>query len=143
MSKLNKLMVKGVAISEIEEYILVLTDEKNRILTILINEFDAHSISLSLQGIKTENPMLYDLVKNLCDLVDYKITGAFIYDLVDGIFFTRVEFSNKSKKFSLDARLSDAVLLAINSNAPIYADPKLEKYFIEEMPIKFEKPLLN
>ena len=126
---MQKLRVKGIATNEDKDYILMLENDKGLVLPIIINEFDAHAISLSCEGITPETPLIYDVMKGVLGKVDCKLEKVVISNLVNGIFYTEIEFSHKDEKFSFAGRLSDAVILAINDNAPILINSKLEEYF--------------
>lgn len=140
---MNKLYVQGVAVSEDREHVLVLRSEKQKVLPVVINELDAHSISLSLDGIKLASPMMFDFVKNLCSLTGCKMTKVIIHDMVDGMLFSKIEVEYKDKKVFYELRFTDAILLAINNYLPIYLSSKLEKYLENDFLVEFDQPLLN
>lgn len=126
---MQRLRVKGIATNEDKDYILMLENSKKLVLPIIINEFDAHAISLSCEGIKPETPLLYDVMKGVLNKVGCKLERVIISNVIDGIFYTEIEFSHNDEKFSFAGRLSDAVVLAISNNAPILINPELEGYF--------------
>jgi bifunctional DNase/RNase len=45
-----------------------------------------------------------------------------IYQIVDGVFFSNINFKNKAteEELILDARTSDAVAMAVRFDAPIF-----------------------
>ena len=126
---MQRLRVKGIVTNKDKDYILMLENSKKLALPIIINEFDAHAISLSCEGIKLETPLLYDVMKGVLNKVGCKLERVIISNVIDGIFYTEIEFSHNDEKFSFAGRLSDAVVLAISNNAPILINPELEGYF--------------
>lgn len=135
---MDNILVRGIAFDGFNEYVLILSNEKNKILPITINEFDAHSISLSLEGVKTEKPLLHDILKSICNIVDCKVERAIIEKIEDNMLYTKVEFTYNNKTFALDTRITDAILLAINNNAPIYTAPEVRRFFVEENELSIE-----
>ncbi len=103
---------------------LVLLKDKEELnfLPIWIGIFEATSIAMELQGVKPPRPMTHDLLKDLIDKYDSKITRIIINDVKEGTFYATVEIETKDgKKVSLDSRPSDAIALAVRSSAPIFA----------------------
>ncbi|MFN2176254.1 MAG: bifunctional nuclease family protein, partial [Anaerolineales bacterium] len=49
--------------------------------------------------------------------------------LQDTIFYARIYFLSPEKNFSMDARPSDAIAMALRFKAPIYVDDKVINAF--------------
>jgi uncharacterized protein len=92
----------------------------NRRLPIIIGAFEAQAIALELEKIQPPRPMTHDLLRDLFDAVDADVTDVIIDDLREGTFFAKIRYVVAGKEHQLDARPSDAVALAVRSEAPIF-----------------------
>lgn len=92
----------------------------NRRLPIIIGAFEAQAIALELEKIQPPRPMTHDLLRDLFEAVDADVTDILIDDLREGTFFAKVRYVVNGKEHQLDARPSDAVALAVRTEAPIY-----------------------
>jgi uncharacterized protein len=102
-------------------YALVLGEiDGNRRLPIIIGSFEAQAIALELEKIQPPRPMTHDLLRNLFDSLDAEVTDVVIDDLREGTFFAKVRYVYGEEEGQLDARPSDAVALAVRTDAPIF-----------------------
>jgi len=95
----------------------------NRRLPIIIGAFEAQAIALELEKIQPPRPMTHDLLRDLFDAVEADVTDIVIDDLREGTFFAKIRYVAGGKEHQLDARPSDAVALAVRTDAPIYVIP--------------------
>jgi len=102
-------------------YALVLGEvDGNRRLPIIIGAFEAQAIALELEKIQPPRPMTHDLLKHLFDALGADVTDIVIDDLREGTFFAKVRYVHNDAEGQLDARPSDAVALAVRTDAPIF-----------------------
>lgn len=102
-------------------YALVLGEVNgNRRLPIIIGAFEAQAIALELEKIQPPRPMTHDLIRNLFDALGAEVTDIVIDDLREGTFFAKVRYVYDDDEAQLDARPSDAVALAVRTDAPIF-----------------------
>ena len=102
-------------------YALVLGETNgNRRLPIIIGAFEAQAIALELEKIQPPRPMTHDLLRNLFDELGAEVTDIAIDDLREGTFFAKVRYVYDDDEAQLDARPSDAVALAVRTDAPIF-----------------------
>ncbi len=105
-------------------YALVLGElDGNRRLPIIIGAFEAQAIALELEKIQPPRPLTHDLLRDLFEAIDADITDIVIDDLREGTFFAKIRYVYSGKEHQLDARPSDAVALAVRTEAPIYVAP--------------------
>ncbi|MEM1042130.1 MAG: bifunctional nuclease family protein [Bacteroidota bacterium] len=105
-------------------YALVLGEiDGNRRLPIIIGAFEAQAIALELEKIQPPRPLTHDLLRDLFEAIDADITDIVIDDLREGTFFAKIRYVYAGKEHQLDARPSDAVALAVRTEAPIYVAP--------------------
>ncbi|OGQ08373.1 MAG: hypothetical protein A3G32_04020 [Deltaproteobacteria bacterium RIFCSPLOWO2_12_FULL_40_28] len=97
-------------------------------LPIWIGLIEASSIATELEKIELARPMTHDLMKRIMDSYGIKVDRVEINDLTDNTFFARVYLSRDDKKIDLDSRPSDAIAIALRTQAPIFVSKKvLEK----------------
>lgn len=103
-------------------YALVLGEiDGNRRLPIIIGAFEAQAIALELEKIQPPRPMTHDLLKSLFDSVGAEVTDIVIDDLREGTFFAKIRYvTDDDREDQLDARPSDAVALAVRTEAAIF-----------------------
>jgi bifunctional DNase/RNase len=109
---------------------LILQTHDNQIsFPIIIADFEAICLLKELEKIKVKRPQTHDLFFSFMQTFDIHVEEIFIHGLKDGIFHTKLVCSTQEKKFELDARPSDAIILALKAKAPIFVDDKiLEKF---------------
>lgn len=124
---LHKAKISGMTMDPASNTpILILkTDEGDHTIPIWIGLLEATSIASVLQNIQFERPMTHDLLKNLAVKLDVGITRVEVCDLQDNTFYALIHFGGKETSFSMDARPSDAIALALRFEAPIYIDQKV------------------
>jgi bifunctional DNase/RNase len=105
-----------------KSYILIMQDEqKEWTLPIWIGPFEAQAISMGRAGTPPERPQTHDLFLALLDHLKIKVLSTVIMKVEDGTFFASLHLLSESSEFSIDARPSDAIAIAIRAQAPIYA----------------------
>ncbi len=102
-------------------YALVLGEvDGNRRLPIIIGAFEAQAIALELEKIQPPRPMTHDLLRSLFDVLGAEVNDIVIDDLSEGTFYAKVRYGSDENEGQLDARPSDAVALAVRTDAPIF-----------------------
>jgi len=121
---LLKVSIAGLTIDPASNTPIVIlkSDKDDQAIPIWIGLLEATSIASTLQDIKFERPMTHDLFKNFTDLLDIKIEKVEVCDLKNNTFYARIHFIYEKGSFSMDARPSDAIALALRFKAPIYVD---------------------
>jgi len=92
-------------------------------LPVVIGNFEAQSISLGLEkDIHPPRPLTHDLFSKFIVSANYQLVSVVIYQIVDGVFFSNINFKNSTtdEELILDARTSDAVAMAVRFDAPIF-----------------------
>jgi bifunctional DNase/RNase len=105
--------------------IILKSEEDDQAVPIWIGLLEATSIASALQDIQFDRPMTHDLFKNFLDNVEIGVTRVEVCDLKDNTFYAKIYFDSKDKTFSMDARPSDAIAIALRFKAPIYLDEKV------------------
>ena len=94
--------------------------EDNVVMPIAIGETEAMSIHAELAAEPPPRPLTHDLVKTILDRFEAEVQQVRIVDLKGGTFFAELVVTSQEKQFSLDARPSDGIALALKCGAPVY-----------------------
>lgn len=99
----------------------------NRRLPIIIGSFEAQSIALELEGIKPPRPLTHDLLKQTIDNLGGTVIEIVIDELKENTFYAKIILEVSSLTNEIDSRPSDAIALAVRSQAPIYVAEEVMK----------------
>ena len=120
-----QLDIVGLSYSQTQSgaYALVLSElEGNRRLPVIIGGFEAQAIAIELEGMTPSRPLTHDLFKTFSKEFEFDVKEIIIYNLIEGIFFSKLICTNKEgKEIEIDTRTSDAIAIAVRFNSPIYA----------------------
>lgn len=122
----KKLIIRGISYSQTQSgaYALLLEHEESKVkLPVVIGNFEAQSISLGLEkDLRPPRPLTHDLFSQFVTATGYRLESVIIYQIIDGVFFSNINFKNieTEEELTLDARTSDAVAMAVRFNAPIF-----------------------
>jgi bifunctional DNase/RNase len=121
-SDLVPMSIKGLMLDPVSNSpIVVLKDDEEKFfLPIWVGIFEANAIALQLESITTPRPMTHDLLRNMIAELDARVTRVVINDLRDSTFFARIRLMTGNRTLEVDARPSDAIALALRTEAPIY-----------------------
>jgi len=127
----KRLIIRGISYSQTQSgaYALLLEHEETKVkLPVVIGNFEAQSISLGLEkDIHPPRPLTHDLFAKFVLITNYELVSVIIYQIIDGVFFSNLNFKNKAnnEEMIMDARTSDAVAMAVRFDAPIYTTPQV------------------
>lgn len=111
--------------SDKQQYHLILSkkDEANKCVPIIIGECEGQAIAIALEKLTPSRPLTHDLFKTAVDKFNYKLDYVLITKVDnEGIFHSTIYYSDSTKKIDLDARLADAIALALRHCCSIYMD---------------------
>ena len=122
MNELVPMSIKGLMLDPVSNSpIVVLKDDDEKFfLPIWVGIFEANAIALQLENVTTPRPMTHDLLRNMIDELDARVTRVVINDLRDSTFFAQIRLNVGARILEVDARPSDAIALALRTEAPIY-----------------------
>ena len=107
------------------EYGIVLLKERvsGRYLPIWVGPLEATAIAVELQGIPMSRPQTHDLLESVISHLDGRVVHVVITKLLDDTFYAKIVLIKDGDIRNVDARPSDAIALALRSEAPVFADP--------------------
>ncbi len=118
-----KLEIIGLSFSQTQSgaYALVLGEEDGkRRLPIIIGGFEAQAIAVELENMQPARPLTHDLFRNFAIEFGIHIDEVIIYNLKEGIFYSKLICNDGGESKEIDARTSDAIAMAVRFNCPIY-----------------------
>ncbi len=102
-------------------YAVILEEiDGGRILPVLVGAYEAQSIAMAMEFVETPRPLTHDLIVNMINEIEGKISAIKITKVEDGIYFSSIDIDSKifgNKK--IDSRPSDAFAIALRVHAPI------------------------
>jgi hypothetical protein len=132
----QQMVIYGVSFDVIgkQPIVLLKTIDGNKFLPIWIGHPEAAAILIKMQGTKLPRPMTHDLITDLIDHFDAELQRITVTELRDNTFYALLTLNRNGAEIEVDSRPSDALALAVRTNAPIFASDEL----IEENAIEFE-----
>lgn len=100
--------------------ILLRDGSQRRQLPIFVSHEQARAIQTVLEGEKASRPMTHDLIVNLLNAWDMTLQRVVIHALRDNTFYAVMTVGKGDKKKEIDARPSDAISVALRTNARIW-----------------------
>ena len=99
--------------------VLLADAEEKRLLPIWIGPFEAHALSIHLQGKGFPRPLTHDLFLNTLEALGQRLAAVEITHLADHTFYALLVLEGPAGRQAIDARPSDALALAVRAGAPI------------------------
>lgn len=118
-----KLDIVGLSYSQTQSgaYALVLGEVSGRRrLPIIIGSFEAQAIAIEIEKMTPSRPLTHDLFKSFAQAYQIEVQEIIIYNLVDGIFYSKLICNDGKKTVEIDARTSDAIAVAVRFDCPIF-----------------------
>ena len=133
---MQQMQIYGVSFDMVgkQPIVLLKTVDGNRFLPIWIGHPEAAAILMKLQGASTPRPMTHDLLSDLLEQIEAKCEKVSVTELRDNTFYATITISINGSELEIDSRPSDAIALAVRTQAPIFAAEDV----IEESSIEFE-----
>jgi bifunctional DNase/RNase len=119
--------VKGVRIDAIgQNPVVILIDKEGKIaLPIWIGVLEAGAIDRELKKIHPPRPMTHDLLHSILAQLKAKVKEVKIIELKDHTYFATLSLKLNKDVIEIDARPSDAIILALKSKSPIFVSAKI------------------
>lgn len=105
--------------------VLLKTVAGNLFLPIWIGHAEAAAILAKLQGAESPRPMTHDLMRDIVGELNAQVSRVTVTDLKDNTFYALITLRADTEEITVDSRPSDALALAVRTNAPIFAADEL------------------
>lgn len=111
-----------VSIVNYQQRVVILrVKETSRYLPIWIGPSEADSIALKLQDVVVPRPLTHDLLRSVITTLGAVVSRIVVSDLNDDTFYAKIILQVNGTTMEIDSRPSDAIALAVRTDAPIFA----------------------
>lgn len=117
--------VEGVMDYQGSKAVILKDPASGIMLPIWIGDTEAFSIGLRLERQQFQRPLTHDLMDRLMRELGGELVRVQVDDLRNKIFLGTITVRQGKRVFSLDARPSDSIALAIGNQVPIYVARKV------------------
>ncbi len=95
---------------------------ENRIIPVLIGPPEAKILALALDKVNFERPLTHSLLLSTIEAMGGQLSRIVIYDVAKDIFYAKicVKIGEGQEEIQIDARPSDALILAVQAIKPIF-----------------------
>jgi len=133
-----------VLVPQLGQYLVTLEEiDGIRLIPIWIGPTEGMAIGSKLEGQRFSRPLTHDLISNILNKLNAKLERVIVTDLKDSTFYANMHILVNGNKINIDSRPSDAIALAVRSNADIYVtDTVFKKCPVIQKPIS-EKEVKN
>lgn len=133
---MREMVIYGVSFDMVgkQPIILLKAVDGSEFLPIWIGHPEAAAILMKLQDADTPRPMTHDLMASVFEELDLECAQIAITELRDNTFFATITLKSGDRELEIDARPSDAIALAVRTEAPIFVADDV----IAESAIEFE-----
>ena len=111
-----------VSLTNYRRVVILKVKDADRYLPIWIGPAEADAIALKLQDLSVPRPLTHDLLESVITSLGAQVNHILVSDLSEDTFYAKIVLSHKDGKTEIDSRPSDAIALAVRTEAPIYAD---------------------
>lgn len=105
--------------------VLLLEDERERVLPIVIGGAEASSIALALSGVHPPVPNTHDFMMKLLTEANIRVKRGEIYGLQSNRFLAKITVETGMGEVTIDGRPSDIIALVVRAGADIYVAEKV------------------
>ncbi|HLU99817.1 MAG TPA: bifunctional nuclease family protein [Acidobacteriota bacterium] len=119
--------IKGLMMDPITNSpIVILQDSQSgTLLPIWVGIFEANAIALQIERVDTPRPMTHDLLKNVLQHMDIQVEKIVVTELKDNTFYALIHLRRDGEALTIDSRPSDAIALALRTDAPIFVEEEV------------------
>ena len=119
-----EMTIDSIRVSLMNYQRVVILKEKmaKRYLPIWIGPAEADAIAVKLQGVTVPRPLTHDLLGSVIDSLGAAIDSIIVSDLKSDTFYAKVILTVDGQQVEIDSRPSDALALAVRTDAPIFAE---------------------
>ncbi len=119
--------VGGVAPTAQGNAVLLVDAEKKFGIPIFIGQSEALAIQLRLEKRRYDRPLTHDLLDSMMGKLGGRVESVRVDKVQDNVYFGTVIVATGRERIEFDSRSSDAVALAVGSDAPIFVADQVVK----------------
>ncbi len=121
MNNLIEVQIDSVRVHLMTPNRLVVLKQVNsdRYLPIWVGVYEAEAITVALQEVEVSRPLTHDLLKNVFNAFNARITRIEIVKLENDTYYGAIIADVNGKELRIDSRSSDAIALSVRAHVPI------------------------
>ena len=137
MEGFERVVVYGVSfdVTNKQPIVLLKVEGKNRFLPIWIGHPEAAAILMKLQNAELPRPMTHDLLTSVIGNLSASVEQVLVTELRENTFYAILRLKSGGDEIDVDSRPSDAIAVAVRTDAPIFASTEL----LESNGIEFDQ----
>ncbi len=122
MTEVTEVTIESIRVSlmNYNRVVVLREPDSNRYLPIYIGAPEADAIAMRLQRVHVARPMTHDLLANVLEELGGVVDRVVVSSISNATFFAQLFVRVDERELEIDARPSDALALAVRSEAPIY-----------------------
>lgn len=132
---MREMIIDSIRVSIVnyqQRVVILRVKESNRYLPIWIGPTEADAIAFKLQDVAAPRPLTHDLLKTVITTLGAEVKRILVSDLNNDTFYAKIILEVNGTDVEVDSRPSDAIALAVRTDAPIFAhDDVIEKAGVE------------
>ncbi len=124
-----EMRIRGLMMDPVTNMPIVILKDNNSdsILPIWVGVYEANAIALEMEKVQTPRPMTHDLIKNVLTGLSVTVKKIVVTELKDDTFYALIWLERNGSTNTIDSRPSDALALALRTDAPIFVDEEVLK----------------
>ena len=131
-----------VSVTNFQRVVILKVKETDRYLPIWIGPNEADAIALKLQEVSVPRPLTHDLLGAIITAVGASVHRIVVSSLDNDTFFAKIIIQHNGSTMEIDSRPSDAIALAVRTQAPIFAEDEVIDKASVEMDAESGKPVI-
>lgn len=118
----HEFTIKGLMMDPVTNSPIVILQDVNKstLLPIWVGIFEANAIALQIERVDAPRPMTHDLLKNILFHISVSVQKVVVTALRENTFYALIHLDFDGERVTVDSRPSDAIALALRTDAPIY-----------------------
>ncbi|MCI0433501.1 MAG: bifunctional nuclease family protein [Gemmatimonadetes bacterium] len=120
--------------------VILQESDGTRVLPIWIGPGEASAIAMELAGMKFSRPLTHDLFASVIMGLGGTLQRVMITKVVENTYYAELIIQRGSELFTVDARPSDSIAIALRMSAPIYTTEDLLEHTSIEMAEAVDEP---
>ena len=131
-----------VSLTNYQRVVFLRVKDSTQLLPIWIGPSEADSIALKLQDVDVPRPLTHDLLRTVISTLGATVTRVVVSDLNNDTFYAKIVLQYNGNNMEVDARPSDAIALAVRTDAPIFADDSVVERAAIQIDEETGKPII-
>ena len=129
MSLEIEVRIRGLMMDPVTNMPIVILKDINgdSILPIWVGVYEANAIALEIEKVQTPRPMTHDLIKNVLVGLHTVVKKVVVTELKEDTFYALIWLERNGSTITIDSRPSDALALALRTDAPIFVEEDVLK----------------